>query len=318
MATVLVGDPLLATTAFGIGEDFLQPPHRVIVPESFEPGADQTGLEEADVLLTAHEMVTAQMMDAAPRLRLIAKPGIGVDNIDIEAATARNILVTNARGTRSQAVAEHAVLLALAAARQLTAGHTGTGPIVAQELGGKTLGVLGFGEVGSRVAAVGAALGMQVVSSTRTPPPSTGVPVDFVSVEELFARANVLVVSASLTPQTTSLVDARLLRSMPADAIFVNVSRGAIVRTDDLVSALQDGHLAAAGLDVTDPEPLPDGHVLRRMPNVVLTPHVAGRTVESQPRAIQRLRHNVQAFLDGQVPPDLVNPEVSPEPRNPA
>ena len=318
MATVLVGDPLLVTTAFGIGDDFIGAPHRVVVPGSFAPGAAQPGLADADVLLTAHEMVTADVMDAAPRLRLIAKPGIGVDNIDIDAATERNILVTNAQGTRSQAVAEHAVLLALAAARQMTAGHAGTGPIVAQELGGKTLGILGFGQAGSRVAAAGAALGMRIVSCTRTPPASTAVPVEFVDVEGLFSRANVVVICAPLTPQTTAMVDGRLLRSLPAGAILVNVSRGAIVRTDDLVSALEDGHLAAAGLDVTDPEPLPADHVLRRMPNVVLTPHVAGRTVESQRRAIDRLRTNVQAFLDGRTPPDGVNPDVATQPQNPA
>lgn len=314
MAIVLVGDPLLVTPAFNIGEDFFGAAHRVVVPATFSPGPAQEGLAQADVLLTAHEMVTAEVMDAAPQLKLIAKPGIGVDNIDVQAATDRGILVTNAQGTRSQAVAEHGLLLALAAARQLTAGHSATQPIVALELGGKTLGVLGFGEAGSRVAAVGAALGMRVVSTTRTPPAATSVPVDFVALDDLFARSDVLVVCAPLTPETNGLVDEQRLRSLPSGAVFVNVARGAIVRTEDLVRVLEDGHLAAAGLDVTDPEPLPEDHALRTMSNVVLTPHVAGRTVQSQARAIGRLRANVAALLDGNTPPDVVNPAARRDP----
>ena len=314
MATVLVGDPLLVSRAFGIGEDFVGPPHRVVVPPDFSPDVMRTGLAQADVLLTAHDMVTAETMDAAPQLKLIAKPGIGVDNIDVEAATARGIMVANAQGTRSQAVAEHALMLALAAARQMTAGRSATDPIVALELGGKTLGVLGFGEAGSRVATMGAALGMRVVSTTRTPPATTSVPVDFVALDDLFARSDVLVVCAPLTPETNGLVDERRLRAMPPGGVLVNVARGAVVRTPDLVRVLESGHLAAAGLDVTDPEPLPSDHALRRMPNVVLTPHVAGRTVQSQQRAIERLRTNVTAVLEGRTPPDVVNPAARQDP----
>ena len=306
MATILIGDPLLATPAFGVGTDFIGAPHQVVLPPSFAPGAAQPGLAEAEVLLTAHEMVTAEVMDAAANLRLIAKPGVGVDNIDVGAATARGVLVTNARGTRAQAVAEHALLLALSAARQIGAAHPSEAPLVAVELGGKTLGVLGYGDAGSRLARMGTGLGMRVAASTRTVPPGGVDDVEFVGLDELFARADVLAVCAPLTPETTHLVDERLLRLLPEDAVFVNVARGQIVVTDDLVRVLRSGHLVGAGLDVTDPEPLPSDHPLRSLPNVVLTGHVAGRTRESQRRAVEAMRTNVMALLDGKTPPDIV------------
>lgn len=312
MVTILIADARLARPSSGISRDFLGPPHRVVIPETFAAGAAQPGLSEADVLLTGHAPVTAAMMAAAPRLRLIAKAGSGVDNIDVEAATTRGIMVANAPGARSPAVAEHALFLAMAVARRPSILSPRQGRVTARELRGTTLGILGYGAIGSRLAQMSQALDMDVVACTRTPPAAPVPGVEFVDLKQVFTGSDVLVVCTSLTPETLHLVDEPLLRTMPSDAILVNVSRGPVVRTDDLVTVLRSGRLLGAGLDVTDPEPLPQDHPLRALPNVVLTPHVAGQTREAQQRAVACLHRNVQAALEGRLPPDLVNPAVVP------
>lgn len=134
------------------------------------------------------------------------------------------------------------------------------------------------------------------------------MPARFVAREQLFTDADVVVLSLPLTDETRHLVDRQALALMKETAYMINVSRGPVVATDDLVEALQEGHLAGVGLDVTDPEPLPSGHELRSLPRVLISPHNAGRTVESQAEALGRMRDNVRAVLAGEEPRDLVTP----------
>lgn len=306
---MLVVDPLLTTPAFGIGPGWLGPDHEVVVPATFDEDTVAGLLGATDVVLTAHTPVTAAMMDAAPRLRLVAKSGAGTDNIDVAGAAARGVHVSNVPGARSRAVAEHALFLLLHVAHHgWMRGTPQWRTTLSHQLDGRRLGVVGFGGIGTCVARLGAALGMHVLVHTRTPDPSRAPDVDvtYLDLVAVLARSDALVLCVPLTAATRGLLDAAALRSMRPTADLINVSRGPTVVTGDLLTVMASGHLHAAGLDVTDPEPLPGDHGLRRLPNVVITPHMAGRTHEAQRVAVARMRDNVERSLAGDVPADVV------------
>lgn len=309
VGVVVVVDPLLTTPAFAIGPGWLGAGHEVVVPPSFDRDVVTASLASADVVLTAHVPVTTTMLDAAPRLRLVAKSGVGVDNIDVAAARRRGVQVSNVPGVRGQAVAEHALfLLSYVAHHAWLRGDPAWRTTASRQLAETTMGVIGFGDIGTRVARLAAGIGMRVVVHTRTPDPARapGVGVVFVDRAALLQQADAVVLCVPLTDATRGMLDASALRSMRPTADLVNVSRGSTVVTDDLLAVMSAGHLHAAGLDVTDPEPLPSGHGLWRLPNVVISPHNAGRSDRAQSRALARMRHNVLRALKGEDPPDLV------------
>jgi len=309
MARILVVDPLLTAAEYGIQADWAGPGNLVILPPAFDLEALSPFLGDADVLLTTLRPVTADMMRRAPNLRLVAKTGRGVDNIDVAAARARGIVVTNARGVRSRAVAEHALFMMFYLARHAwlradPAWHATT----STQLGGKRLGILGLGSIGQLLARAGHGLGMEVLAHTRTQRPgsvSSG-PVTFVDRPTLLGNSDFLVLCASLTPETQGMIDKVALMAMRPRACLINIARGPIVITQDLLEVMEAGHLAGAGLDVTDPEPLDAAHGLRRLPHVLITPHIAGRTAESQAEAAARMRENVLRVLAGREPLDPV------------
>jgi phosphoglycerate dehydrogenase-like enzyme len=149
---------------------------------------------------------------------------------------------------------------------------------------------------------------MQVVAHTRTPDPdrAPGVPVRFVDLDTLLREADAVILCAPLTDATRNMIDGRALGMMKEDAYLINVARGPLVSTEELLEVMRDGHLAGAGLDVTDPEPLPEDHGLRSLPHVLISPHNAGRTIESQAEALARMRENVRLVLSGSPPIDPV------------
>jgi phosphoglycerate dehydrogenase-like enzyme len=181
------------------------------------------------------------------------------------------------------------------------------------QLGGAALGVVGLGAIGGHLARFGHGLGMRVLAATRTPDPDRvpDVPVAFVDRDELFRSADFAVLCPPLTAETRGMVGRAALDSMRPEAVLVNVARGPVVVTDDLLAALREGRIAGAGLDVTDPEPLPPDHGLRALPNVLISPHIAGRTFQSQAEALERMRANVRAVLAGDPPLDPVAGSVS-------
>ena len=267
-------------------------------------------LPEVDALLTAHAPVTEEMIALAPRLRLVAKPGAGVDNIDLAAAERHEVVVTNVTGARGRAVAEHALFLMLHLARRAwLRGDPAWQDAVATQLGGKTLGIVGLGDIGSHLARFGHGLGMHVLAHTRTPNADRvpDVPVRFVDLDTLLRDSDVMVLCVPLTEETRGLIDREALTAMKDDAYLINVARGPVVATDDLVDVMRSGRLAGAGLDVTDPEPLPPDHGLRALPRVLISPHNSGRTVESQAEALDRMRTNVRLVLAGDAPIDPVH-----------
>jgi phosphoglycerate dehydrogenase-like enzyme len=252
-------------------------------------------LADAEVLWHVLQPVTAEQIAAAPRLRLIQKIGVGVNTIDLETAKARGIAVCNMPGTNTRAVAEMTLLLMLGALRRiafldsnLRAGgawlldrevQAGFG-----EIGGRVVGLVGYGAIPAMLTPVLQALGAQVVYWTRQPKPEAVA--EWRSLEDLLGESDIVSLHLPLVPDTERLLDARRLAQMKPGAILINTARGALVDEAALVQALKNGPLSAAGLDVFAREPMPAGHPLFALPNVVLAPHVAWLTPETWRRSV--------------------------------
>jgi len=277
------------------------------------PEADDARLfeliAEAEVLWHCLRPVDAALLAAAPRLRLVQKIGVGVNTIDLEVARARGIAVCNMPGTNSRAVAEHALGLMLAVLRQIvrfdtdTRGGAGWGwdPNRQDGLGeicGRTVGLVGYGSIPALLAPVLTAMGARVLYTARDPKPeATGT---FRTLPDLLAESDIVSLHVPLTAATTRLLDARAFARMKPGAILVNTARGGLVDETALLAALGDGHLAGAGLDVFAEEPLPPGHPLFALPNVVLAPHVAWLTRETLGRSLDVAVENCRRLQAGE------------------
>jgi phosphoglycerate dehydrogenase-like enzyme len=269
----------------------------ILCPES-DAAAFERLLPEVEVLWHVLKPVTADVIARAPRLRLIQKIGSGVNTIDIEAAKRRGIAVCNLPGTNSRAVAEMALLLMLACLRRLPELHNSAkGDWLSAwklqdhfaELGGKTVGLVGYGEVAKILHLMLAAMGAQVLYWSRSR--------SNVSLEDLLSSADIVSLHIPLVPGTAGMLDPR---KMKRGAILVNTARGGLVNEELLVAALKSGHLAAAGLDVFATEPAPPGNPLLALPNVVCAPHLAWLTQETLERSIVAARENVRRLAAGE------------------
>lgn len=254
----------------------------------------------------------ADALRALPKLRMATVCGIGTDAFDLAVARERGIVVCNIPGRTAPLVAEHALGLMLAAAKrayfQTAALKAGQWPRLDNVyLHGKTLGLIGTGNIGAAMARLARAIGMDVVAWTFHPTPerAAALGVRFVPLEELLRSADVVSVHVKLTPESRGLLGARELGLMKPGAILVNTARGAIIDTGALVEALNAGRLGGAGLDVFDQEPLPAGHPILGCEHVVLTPHNADQTPEGMDILNEGVVDNVIAFLDGR-PQNLV------------
>ena len=253
----------------------------------------------------------------APNLKLVSILGTGTDNVDLDAATRHGVVVTNTPGVGAPSVAELTIGLLLAVARAIPLSHErlrgGTWQhIEGPELDGKTLGLLGIGAIGSRVARMGQGLGMKVIAWTFNSDPERAarLGVELVERDELFRRSDVLSVHLRNSPQARNFVGARELALLPPSAILINTARAAIVDQDALVEALRAGRLAGAGIDVFLKEPLtPEDNPYKNMPNVVLAPHHGAVTREANDRSRKMPVDNIIAFLEGH-PVHVVNPAV--------
>jgi phosphoglycerate dehydrogenase-like enzyme len=264
-------------------------------------------LPDCDVLWHVLKPCTAAMIAAAPRLRLIQKIGVGVNTIDLHAAKARGIPVCNLPGTNARAVAEMTLALMLAAIRRIPRFDTlmragawcdpdlqdGVG-----ELGGKTVGLVGYGSIPRILAPVLAALGCRVVYTTRNPVP--GALGERLKLDDLLAEADVVSLHVPLTAETERLIDAAALARMKRGVILVNTARGGLVDQAALTEALRTGHLGAAGLDVFAREPHDAGEALFNLPNVVVTPHVAWITTGTFDRSFALAAENCRRMAAGE------------------
>jgi phosphoglycerate dehydrogenase-like enzyme len=253
-------------------------------------------------------LVNADLLAAAPELRVVGRLGVGLDNIVQPDLKARGVQLYFARGINAGAVAEYVLAAMLHLARNIAgaAAHVAEGgwnraAFGGFELAGKTLGLVGLGEVGLRVAKRARAFGMKVVASDpmRLPWESAveDLEIELVSTSEVLRRADFLSLHAPLTPETKELIRAETIATMPKGSFLINTARGELVHQADLVAALRAGHLAGAVLDVVDPEPLPAEHVLRGVNNLWITPHVAGLTAEAQEAVGLRVAEGVLNIL---------------------
>ena len=253
-------------------------------------------------------------MEACPNLKLLSVWGTGVDHVDLEAAGELGITVSNTPGYGAPYVSEHALTLALAVSRQVVlndrrirAGGWTAGFI--DELYGKTLGVVGAGAIGRRMIQLGQGIGMNVVAWTFNPTPERAAEygVEFLELEELLRRSDVVSLHVALTPESEGLIGKEQLALMKPTAILVNAARGAVVDEAALVEALTDGKIAGAGLDVFETEPLPPGHPLTKLDNVVLSPHAGGMAYNGTMRGLEMSVENLEAFAAGS-PVNVVAP----------
>ena len=254
-------------------------------------------LPNIEVLWHVLKPVTADVITAAPKLKLIQKIGSGVNTIDVEAAKRRGIAVCNLPGTNSRAVAEMTLLLMLACLRRLpqlsAAVHAASWPDAWKlqddfgELGGRTVGLLGYGAVAKQLEPMLRAMGAKVQHWSR----SGG---DF---QDVLTGSDIVSLHLPLTKETERLVDPRRMRR---GSILVNTARGGLVDEAALIESLKSGHLAAAGLDVFREEPVPAGHPLLAMPNVVCAPHLAWLTQETLERSIGAAMENVRRLGAGE------------------
>lgn len=281
-------------------------------------GPEDEALSEAVVAIVGGPTWDAARFDLAPKLKVLARTGIGVDAVDLEEATRRGVLVTNTPEGPTVSTAEHAIALLFAVAktlpahqrrlREATGGYAGVSTAV--ELDGLTIGLLGFGRIARRTARIAAAVGMEVLAHDPYLAASDlvdGPPVRLVDFDGLLAESHVLSLHAPLTEATTGLFSAPILARCRPGAILINAARGGLVDTDALVEALRSGQLAAAGLDVTEPEPLDPDHPLLAMENVVVTPHIASSTVVGRDRMMRMAIEQALLALDGERPNHLVN-----------
>ncbi len=278
---------------------------------------------EAEGLLTLlSDRIDAEVLAAAPRLRVISQYAVGYDNIDLAAATARGIPVGNTPDVLTEATADLAFALLMAVARRLVEGVDQVrqgqwrtwGPeiLLGQEVWGATLGIIGLGRIGQAMARRGRGFAMRVLYADprRKPEVEAALGVEHCSLDELLAQVDYLSLHCPLTPETRGLIGAAELRRMKPTAILINTARGAVIQQEALLQALREGWIAGAGLDVTDPEPLPPDHPLVALPNCVITPHIASASVRARTEMAIIAARNLLAGLQGDPLPHCVNPEV--------
>lgn len=280
-----------------------------VVVDEFDDDAFAREIADADVLLHVLKPVTAQMVGGALGLRLVQKLGVGVNTIDLEACKAAGVAVSNMPGTNSQAVAEMALALMLSVLRRLSY----LDPLTRQgqgwqpdpdlidgvgEIGGRTVGFVGYGGSASRLGPALEALGARVIYTARGPKPQ--LPGRFVGLEVLLREADIVSLHLPLTPETQRMIDANALASMKKGAILINTARGGLVDEPALVSALCSGQLGGAGLDVFEREPVDPDNPLLGLPNVVVAPHQAWLTPETLDRSLAAAFENIRRLRAGE------------------
>ncbi|RMF34752.1 MAG: D-glycerate dehydrogenase [Chloroflexi bacterium] len=291
----------------------LPPPRTVILEKA----------REAEGLLTLlTDPIDAEVIGAGSRLKVISQYAVGVNNIDLDAATARGIPVGHTPGVLTEATADLTWALLMAAARRLAegvayvkAGRWKTwGPtlLLGAEVWGATLGIIGFGRIGRAVARRAAGFQMRVLVHTRHPDPAAAAEmgVEFISLDALLRQADFVTLHTPLTEATYHLIGEAELKAMKPTAILINTSRGPVVDSQALYRALKGGEIAYAALDVTDPEPIPADDPLLTLDNCLIVPHIGSATRTAREKMATMAAENLIAGLQGKPLPHCANPEV--------
>jgi glyoxylate reductase len=280
--------------------------------------------EPVDGIYTyGHPQVDGATIDRLPGLKVISNYGVGVDHINLADARSRRIPVGNTPGVLEGATADLGFALSLAAARRVVEGtryaHSpeftayDPGYMLGVEVHGSTLGIIGMGNIGREVAKRAKGFDMEVLyhNRTRRPNVESELGVRYASRDELLGAADFVMLTVPLTDETRGMIDAAALAKMKSSAILVNVARGSVVRNGDLVEALKTGVIAAAALDVTEPEPLPRDHPLLGLANVLITPHLGSATAQTRRRMAELSVANLLAGLRGEkLPRQVTSPKA--------
>ena len=281
---------------------------------------DVAGMDGLYCLLT--ERVDAELLDAAPRLKVVSNMAVGFDNVDVAECTRRKIPVGNTPGVLTETTADLTWALLMAAARRIVEGAdfvragrwTTWGPLLLRgpDVYGATLGIFGFGRIGQAVARRARGFGMRILyyDQTRNADAERELGAQFVEFDALLRESDFVSIHSSLTPDTRYGFNAEALAKMKPAAVLVNAARGPIVDPQALYDALKSGRLFAAALDVTDPEPLPADHPLLTLPNCVVVPHIGSASIATRAKMATLAAENLRAGLRGDRLPNCVNPIV--------
>ncbi|MEM0021441.1 MAG: glyoxylate reductase [Fervidicoccaceae archaeon] len=301
-----------------VWKEYWAPPREILLEKASEVDALVT-------LLT--DRIDKELIDKARNLRIISQYAVGFDNIDIKYATEKGIYITNTPGVLTDATADLTMALLLAITRRIVEAdafvrngdwersRTGWHPLMllGMELKGKTLGIIGMGRIGREVARRAIGFGMNIVYYDQfrlSPEEEKALNAKYAELDDLLSISDVVTIHANLNEQTRHLINEQRLRLMKPTAYLINAARGAIVDTRALVKALKEGWIAGAALDVFEEEPLPASHELTGLKNVVLAPHIGSATHEARNAMAEKVAMNLIEFLNGRVPPDLVNKDV--------
>ena len=289
----------------------------VLNPHGRSPNRDElkAALEDADGLLAGHDPVDAGILDAAPKLKIVARHGVGTDRIDMAEATRRKVLITWTPGANSRAVAEYVFALVLglfrntpAACASMQAGQWDPRAFMGRTLYQKTMGVVGFGSIGRLVARMAQGLGMRVLAHDPFVDSATGV--ELCDLERLLHEADVVTLHCALTDDTRHLIDEGALSKMKSDAVLINTARAGVIDTQALCRAVGEKKIAGAALDVFDSEPPAPDDPLCSTPNILATPHIAAYAQEAISEMDRMCADDLIAFFTGKKPQYPLNPEA--------
>lgn len=297
-----------------IWEGELPPPRDVLL----------RNVEDVEGLLSLlTDKVDSELMDRAPKLKVVSNYAVGFDNIDVAEATRRGIIVGNTPGVLTDTTADLAFALILAAARRVTEGDRFVragkwktwGPLLllGQDVHDSTLGIVGLGRIGAAVARRAKGFNMKILyyDVIRQAQLEKELGIEYVSLDGLLSESDFVTVHTNLTPETRHLIGAKQLGQMKKTAIIVNTARGPLIDNMALYEALRDGKIASAGLDVTEPEPIPPDHPLLTLENVIVVPHIASASTVTRTKMGLIAADNLIAGLKGELGPAPVNPEVT-------
>ncbi len=296
-----------------VWEGELPPPREVILEE----------VKEIDGLLCLlTDKIDAEVMDAAPKLKVISNYAVGYDNIDIAEATKRGIIVGNTPGVLTDTTADLAFALLMAAARRIVEGDKfvragkwktwGPTLLLGRDIHGATLGIIGLGRIGSTVAKRAKGFDMRILyyDIRRREDLEKELGVEYVDLDTLLAESDFVTIHTILSPETYHLIGEREFKLMKKTAILINAARGPIVDPKALYKALTEGEIAYAALDVTEPEPIPSDDPLLTLDNIIIVPHIGSASYATRAKMATMAAENLIAGLKGEMPPNPVNPEA--------
>jgi phosphoglycerate dehydrogenase-like enzyme len=315
---IMVLDPISDVTATRL-RALLPPGLKLEHGASRDEAHQQEIIADADYAISGQIGVPGTVLRAARRLKLLHKWGVGTDNLDLATAAELGIKVARTTGSNAVPVAEFTIGLIIAALRNLAFGHAelmngdwrgGSLPVESYTVSGKTVGIVGFGAIGKAVARMLSGFGCTILYNKPRPldaEEERRLGVTYADLQLLLAASDIVTLHCPLTPATTGMIDRAALRSMKRTAVLVNVARGGVVVEDDLIAALRAREIHSAAMDVFEIEPLPAGHPLTTLDNVVITPHIAAGTVDNFEKTVRQMFRNIQHAKEGTpIPPQDV------------